>query len=66
MVVFKFDQNDIVRHLQLAIRNNEELNKPVAVVTIAQGDVLPNLQAVLLSKKTEKSAKAYFFVDAKA
>merc|ERR1712072_733301 len=32
----------IPRHLQLAIRNDEELNKLLAGVTIAQGGVLPN------------------------
>ena len=41
----------------LAIRNDEELNKLLAGVTIAQGGVLPNIQAVLLPKKTEKAAK---------
>ncbi|EFO92874.1 hypothetical protein GCK72_014706 [Caenorhabditis remanei] len=39
------------RHLQLAVRNDEELNKLLAGVTIAQGGVLPNIQAVLLPKK---------------
>merc|ERR1712141_758160 len=48
----------IPRHLQLAIRNDEELNKLLAGVTIAQGGVLPNIQAVLLPKKTEKSKTA--------
>ncbi|KAJ8790479.1 hypothetical protein J1605_004452 [Eschrichtius robustus] len=43
----------ILRHLQLAIRNDEELNKLLGGVTIAQGGVLPNIQAVLLPKKTE-------------
>ncbi|KAG5197263.1 hypothetical protein R6Z07F_016952 [Ovis aries] len=40
----------ISRHLQLAIRNDEELNKLL-------GGVLPNIQAVLLPKKTESHHK---------
>nr|XP_058958510.1 histone H2A, sperm-like [Pocillopora verrucosa] len=48
----------IPRHLQLAVRSDEELNKLLAGVTIAQGGVLPNIQAVLLPKKTEKKPKA--------
>ncbi|XP_062866207.1 histone H2A-like [Trichomycterus rosablanca] len=48
----------IPRHLQLAVRNDEELNRLLGGVTIAQGGVLPNIQAVLLPKKTEKAAKA--------
>ncbi|XP_062892515.1 late histone H2A.2.2-like [Mobula hypostoma] len=43
----------IPRHLQLAVRNDEELNKLLGGVTIAQGCVLPNIQAVLLPKKTD-------------
>ncbi|XP_065080179.1 histone H2A, sperm-like [Ochlerotatus camptorhynchus] len=46
----------IPRHLQLAIRNDEKLNKLLSGVTIAQGGVLPNFQAVLLPKKTKKKA----------
>ena len=46
----------IPRHLQLAIRNDEELNKLLAGVTIAQGGVLPNIQAVLLPKKSKAGA----------
>ncbi|KAH9389809.1 hypothetical protein TYRP_007356 [Tyrophagus putrescentiae] len=41
----------IPRHLQLAIRNDEELNKLLAGVTISQGGVLPNIHSVLLPKK---------------
>ncbi|XP_056131644.1 core histone macro-H2A.2-like [Lampris incognitus] len=49
----------IPRHLQLAVRNDEELNKLLGGVTIAQGGVLPNIQAVLLPKKTDKPAKNF-------
>ena len=44
------------RHLQLAVCN--DLNKLLAGVTIAQGGVLPNIQTLLLPKKTEKKPKA--------
>ena len=37
------------------LRNDEELNKLMAGVTIAQGGVLPNIQAVLLPKKSQKA-----------
>ncbi|KAG8225970.1 hypothetical protein J437_LFUL006199 [Ladona fulva] len=43
----------VPRHLQLAVRNDEELNKLLSGVTIAQGGVLPNINAVLLPKKSE-------------
>ncbi|CAM9104876.1 unnamed protein product [Ectocarpus sp. 12 AP-2014] len=39
------------RHIQLAIRNDEELNKLLSDVTIAEGGVLPNIHAILLPKK---------------
>ena len=41
----------IPRHLQLAVRNDEELNKLLGGVTIAAGGVLPNIHAVLLPKR---------------
>ena len=41
----------IPRHVQLAVRNDEELNKLMGGVTIASGGVLPNIHAVLLPKK---------------
>ncbi|ETV79082.1 histone H2A-IV [Aphanomyces astaci] len=41
----------IPRHIQLAVRNDEELNKLLGHVTIASGGVLPNIHAVLLAKK---------------
>merc|ERR1719346_489116 len=46
-------QRIIPRHIQLAVRNDEELNKLMAGVTIAAGGVLPNIQAVLLPKKSQ-------------
>ena len=46
----------IPRHIQLAVRNDEELNKLLGSVTIASGGVLPNIHAVLLPKKTKKTA----------
>ncbi|XP_072255424.1 histone H2A-like [Pyxicephalus adspersus] len=45
------------RHIQLAVRNDEELAKLFGGVTIADGGVLPNIQAVLLPKKTMKESK---------
>ena len=47
----------IPRHVSLAVRNDEELNKLLGGVTIASGGVLPNIHAVLLPKKTEKKAE---------
>jgi histone H2A len=44
----------IPRHVQLAIRNDEELSKLLGNVTIAQGGVLPNIHSVLLPKTKGK------------
>jgi histone H2A len=44
----------IPRHLQLAIRNDEELGKLLGEVTIAAGGVLPNIHTVLLPKSKGK------------
>jgi len=44
----------VPRHIQLAVRNDEELSKLLSGVTIAEGGVLPNIHAVLLPKKSGK------------
>ncbi|KAF0691209.1 Aste57867_17523 [Aphanomyces stellatus] len=46
----------IPRHIQLAVRNDEELNKLLGDVTIASGGVLPNIHNVLLPKKSATGA----------
>merc|ERR1711916_385563 len=43
----------IPRHIQLAIRNDEELNKLLQDVTIASGGVIPHINAVLLPPKSK-------------
>ena len=47
----------VPRHIQLAVRNDEELSKLLGAVTIANGGVLPNIHQVLLPKKTGKDNK---------
>ena len=39
------------RHIQLAVKNDEELNKFLGRATISAGGVMPNVHAVLLNKK---------------
>ncbi|MCO5566097.1 histone-fold-containing protein [Meira miltonrushii] len=48
----------IPRHLQLAIRNDDELSRLLGGVTISQGGVLPFIQSELLPAKSGKKAKA--------
>ena len=43
----------IPRHIQLAIKNDEELNKYLGKATIVSGGVMPNIHPVLLKKKPE-------------
>ena len=44
----------VPRHITLAVKNDEELNRLLGGVTIAAGGVLPNIHAVLLPKKSSK------------
>ncbi|KAI3749316.1 hypothetical protein L2E82_19923 [Cichorium intybus] len=44
----------IPRHIQLAVRNDEELSKLLGRVTIANGGVLPNIHQNLLPNKKAK------------
>jgi len=43
----------IPRHLQLAIRNDEELGKLLGDVVISQGGVVPHIAQELLPSKTK-------------
>ena len=45
----------VPRHITLAVRNDEELNKFLGGVTVAAGGVLPNIHSVLLPKKSKKA-----------
>uniref|UniRef100_A0ACD5T6T6 Uncharacterized protein n=1 Tax=Avena sativa TaxID=4498 RepID=A0ACD5T6T6_AVESA len=47
----------VPRHLLLAVRNDQELGKLLAGVTIAHGGVLPNINSVLLPKKAAEKAE---------
>uniref|UniRef100_A0A8C0VFI4 Histone H2A n=2 Tax=Cyanistes caeruleus TaxID=156563 RepID=A0A8C0VFI4_CYACU len=46
------------RHIQLAVRNDDELNKFFACVTIPQGGVMPNILSQLLPKKTSRNVSS--------
>lgn len=45
----------IPRHIQMAIRNDEELSKLLGDVTIASGGVLPFIHSTLLPKTKGKA-----------
>ncbi|PPQ65352.1 hypothetical protein CVT26_000067 [Gymnopilus dilepis] len=47
----------VPRHLQLAIRNDEELGKLLGDVVISQGGVVPHIAPELLPTKTSKGKK---------
>ncbi|KAG6629246.1 hypothetical protein CIPAW_14G071400 [Carya illinoinensis] len=47
----------ILRHVLLVVRNDKELGKLLSGITIAHGGVIPNINLILLPKKTEKASK---------
>lgn len=44
----------IPRHLQLAVRNDEEFNRLFAHVIMSEGGVLPHIESALLPKRVPK------------
>lgn len=48
----------IPRHIQLAVRNDDELAKLMHHVTIAYAGVQPNIHSILLPKKSAAAADA--------
>ncbi|KAH7850482.1 hypothetical protein Vadar_033681 [Vaccinium darrowii] len=53
----------VPQHIQLVVRNDEELSKLLRDVTIANGGVMPNIHNLLLLKMIDRSSKPYEFVD---
>ncbi|KAK3431808.1 hypothetical protein EUGRSUZ_E03594 [Eucalyptus grandis] len=48
----------VPRHIQLAVRNDEELGRLLGAVTIANGGVMPNIHNTLLPKKAAAAGGA--------
>ena len=48
----------IPRHLQLAVRNDEELNMLFSDVVVTKGGVLPHIHQVLLPKRNKSNQQA--------
>ena len=46
----------VPRHIQLAVRNDEELSRLLGAVTIANGGVMPNIHTHLLPKKASSGS----------
>ncbi|XP_058062993.1 histone H2A, sperm-like [Anopheles bellator] len=46
------------RHIQLAVRNDEELSNLMKDITISEGGVIPNIHSILLPPKTGGSSKS--------
>ncbi|KAH7815183.1 Histone H2A [Monocercomonoides exilis] len=46
-------QRIVPRHIQLAIRNDEELNKLLSHITVPSGGVMPNIHSALIPKKSK-------------
>ncbi|KAH9253476.1 histone H2A [Batrachochytrium salamandrivorans] len=44
----------VPRHIQMAVRSDEELNKLLGGVTIASGGVMPNIHSMLLPQKGDE------------
>ncbi|KAL5065969.1 hypothetical protein RYX36_027706 [Vicia faba] len=51
----------VLRHIQLVVRNDEELSKLLGTVTNANGGVLPNVHQTLLPKKVGKGKEEIRF-----
>ncbi|CAI0468066.1 unnamed protein product [Linum tenue] len=59
-VIFLYNKKTRVvpRHVQLAVRNDEELSKLLGSVTIANGGVMPNIHNMLLPKRADAKGRS--------